>query len=114
MQYVLAGCTALTVIIKVNTIIMVQIKFDPAKDVINIRNHGLSLSVARDIEWDLLLSHADNTRHDYYEPRMIGFAPIGSVVYCVVFVEREVDLLRIISLRKATKAEVQSYVKNQN
>jgi uncharacterized DUF497 family protein len=91
-----------------------QIDFDPAKDVLNIKNHGLSLSAAAELEWDLLISHEDNTLHDYYEQRMVGFAPMGDDVYCVVFVEREDDLIRVISLRKATKKEVHEYVASQN
>jgi uncharacterized DUF497 family protein len=87
----------------------VQTEFDPAKDVLNIKNHGLSLAAAAELEWDLLISHADDTRHDYYELRMVGFAPIGNDVYCVVFVEREDDVMRVISLRKATKQEVRDY-----
>ena len=43
------------------------------------------------------------------EQRMVGFAPIGNDVYCVVFVEREDDVMRVISLRKATKQEVRDY-----
>lgn len=86
-----------------------QTEFDPAKDVLNIKNHGLSLAAAAELEWDLLISHADDTRHDYYEQRMVGFAPIGNDVYCVVFVEREDDVMCVISLRKATKQEVRDY-----
>lgn len=40
---------------------------------------------------------------------MIGFAPIERTVYCVVFVEREDDVMRVISLRKATRKEVKDY-----
>jgi hypothetical protein len=104
----------LTRIIIINTIIAIQIEFDPVKDALNIKNHGLSLAAATGIEWDLLVSHTDNTRHDYYEQRMIGFAPIGSEVYCVVFVERSEDVMRVISLRKATKQEVKNYVNHLN
>ena len=86
-----------------------QIEFDPAKDVLNNKNHGLSLAVVAELEWDLLISHADDTRHDYYKQRMVGFAPIGNNVYCVVFVERLDNVMRVISLRKATKQEVREY-----
>jgi len=91
-----------------------RIEFDPAKDVLNIKNHGLSLVAAEELEWDLLASQEDNSLHDYYEQRMVGFAPKGDDVYCVVFVEREDDVIRVISLRKATKKEVQNYVASQN
>ncbi|MDD5028535.1 MAG: hypothetical protein PHH58_03380 [Rhodoferax sp.] len=33
-----------------------QIQFDPAKDVLNIKNHGLSLAVAAALASDLLVS----------------------------------------------------------
>jgi uncharacterized DUF497 family protein len=92
----------------------VQIEFDPAKDVLNIKKHGISLKVAVSIEWDMMISDIDNSRHDYAEVRMIGFAPIGSVIFCIVFVERSDGLIRVISFRKATKPEVRNYVKCQN
>jgi len=89
-----------------------RVEFDPAKDVLNLKNHGLSLALAADLEWDLLVSRADNTRHDYYEQRMLGYAPIGSDLFCLVFVEREDDVMRVISLREATRKEVRNYVAN--
>ncbi len=89
-----------------------RIEFDPAKDVLNIKNHGLSLAVAAELEWDLLISHEDDTLHDYYEQRMVGFAPMGDTLYWVVFVEREADLIRIISLRAAERYEVKRYAAN--
>lgn len=51
-----------------------QIEVDPAKDVLNIRNHGLSLAMADRLEWDLLVTHAYDSRHDYFEQRMVGYA----------------------------------------
>jgi uncharacterized DUF497 family protein len=86
-----------------------RISFDPDKDVLNLAKHGLSLKLAEKLEFDLLVCHPDDTRHDYYERRMVGFAPIDNDVYCVVFVEREDDVMRVISLRKATKPEVRNY-----
>lgn len=37
---------------------------------------------------------------------------MGDTLYCVVFVEREADLIRIISLREAEKYEVKRYAAN--
>lgn len=84
-----------------------KIDFDPAKDVGNIAKHGVSLSLARSLEWDLLLATED-TRAPYGEVRMVGFAPIDQTVYCVVFTERS-NGYRIISLRKALPREVRAY-----
>jgi len=55
-----------------------QIEFDPAKDVLNIRNHGLSLAMAAGLEWDLLVTHVDDSRHDYFEQRMVGLHPLAT------------------------------------
>lgn len=84
-----------------------RIEFDPAKDARNVAKHGLSLALAESLEWDLLLSTED-TRRPYGEVRMVGFAPIGRTVYCVVFTERD-DGYRIVSLRKALPKEVRAY-----
>jgi uncharacterized DUF497 family protein len=89
-----------------------QIAYDPNKDLLNINKHGVSLSLADSLEWDWLQAMPDN-RYDYGECRMIGYAPIGNHVYCVVYVDR-LHHRRIISLRKATKREVQRYVRNIN
>lgn len=78
----------------------------------NIKNHGLSLIAVQALERGLLISHADDTRHDYYEQRMVGYATIGVDIYCVVFVEREDDVMHIISLREATKKEARNHVAN--
>lgn len=84
-----------------------KIKFDKNKDAKNIAKHGISLALAESLEWDLLLATED-TREDYGETRLVGFAPSGRRVYCVVFTEND-SLYRIISLRKALPREVRAY-----
>ena len=91
----------------VHTISGVEITFDPAKDVLNTAKHGVSLARAEDLEWGDLLAQPD-TRRDYGELRMIGYAPISDRVFCVVFTDRG-DQRRIISLRKANAREVKHY-----
>lgn len=86
-----------------------NITFNPAKDAVNRAKHGVSLALAVDLEWDMLLATLD-TRRDYGEQRMIGFAPISHRVYCVVFTDRG-DERRVISLRKANSREVTRYVR---
>jgi len=86
-----------------------KITFDSAKDSSNQAKHGISLSLAETLEWSLALVKQD-TRKAYGETRLIGYAPIGARVYCVVFVDRE-NIRRIISLRKANSREVQYYAK---
>ena len=84
-----------------------KIEFEPAKDATNIAKHGISLAVAESLEWDLILAIED-TRERYGDVRMVGFAPIGRTVYCVVFTEED-DVYRIISFGKALPKEVRGY-----
>ena len=86
-----------------------QIEYDPAKDAINSTKHGVSLALARALEWDLLLVTED-AREPYGEARWIGYAPIGSDVYCVVFTNDH-EVYRIISLRPARPQEVRAYAR---
>jgi len=79
----------------------VKIKFDKNKDAKNIAKHGVSLALAESLEWDLLLATED-TREDYGETRLVGFAPSGRTVYYVVFTENDSFLYRIISLRNGS------------
>jgi hypothetical protein len=91
----------------VYTISVMNITFDPAKERRNLSKHHVSLNEAKKLEWDWLLVMPD-IRRDYGELRMIGYAPIGDRIYCVVFVDRDEER-RIISLRKANDREVKRY-----
>ena len=84
-----------------------KIAYDPSKNSANKQKHGLFLQDAVDLEWDMLLAKPD-TRYDYDEIRMIGYAPIGQRLFCVVYTDRG-EVRRIISLRKANKREVKNY-----
>lgn len=52
-----------------------------------------------------------DSRFNYDETRMIAIVPLGDELFYVAFVERD-DARRIISLRKANKKEVITYVSN--
>jgi len=84
--------------------------FDEAKDALNNRKHGVSLSEAEKLEWDDALIWQD-TRRDYGEARMVALCAIGERLYCVVYVDRN-DARRVISLRKANNKEKKLYVSN--
>ncbi len=87
-----------------------RITFDRAKDAANRLRHGVSLALARDLDWDASLVWLDE-RFDYSEVRMIALAPRADVLYYVAFTDRG-NIRRIISLRRATRREVKHYVKN--
>jgi uncharacterized DUF497 family protein len=82
--------------------------YDNAKNVTNIDKHGVSLAMAAELDWSEVMSYVD-TRHDYKEVREVGFGVIGDRLYCVVFTQRG-NAMHIISMRKANKREVKSYV----
>jgi len=86
------------------------IDFDPAKDKINRGKHGLSLALAKELDWDDALVWVDE-RQDYSEPRMIALAPSTGVLYYVAFVDRG-RVRRVISLRRANRREVKHYVQS--
>lgn len=93
---------------------MTSITYDPAKDSSNQAKHGLSLALAKELEWDTLECKPD-TRRDYGELRQLGYAIAGDRLYCVVFVDRPAGApteRRIISLRKANSREAKSYEAN--
>ena len=87
-----------------------RIEFDPSKDVTNQAKHGVSLSVADELDWEFALIWVDE-RFEYGEMRMIALAPKTEILYYVAFVDR-IDARRIISLRRANRREVKHYVEN--
>ena len=87
-----------------------QIEFSSAKDRDNRVRHGVSLALARELDWDAALVWIDD-RFEYDELRMIALAPESNTLYYVAFVDRN-ETRRIISLRRATRKEVSYYVEN--
>ena len=86
------------------------VEFDLAKDELNLAKHGVSLALARQLDWDVALVWVDE-RFAYDETRMIALAPVTNTLYYVAFVERG-EVRRIISLRRAERREVKHYVEN--
>ncbi|MDO8787031.1 MAG: BrnT family toxin [Sulfuritalea sp.] len=64
-----------------------RIEFDPAKDAANQTKHGVSLSMADDLDWEAALVWADE-RFEYGEMRMIALAPKTEILYYVAFLDR--------------------------
>ena len=87
-----------------------HIEFDPVKDASNQAKHGLSLSMADELDWESALVWVDD-RFEYNEMRMIALAPHTETLYYVAFVDR-LAARRIISLRRANRREVKHYVES--
>jgi uncharacterized DUF497 family protein len=84
-----------------------EIEFDPHKDRLNARGHGISLERARDLAWDEALVWPDK-RFAYDEWRMNALVPLGNHLYYVAYVDRG-EIRRVISLRPANRREVNDY-----
>jgi hypothetical protein len=89
-----------------------EVSYDHRKDASNQAKHGVSLALSVILEWETLLAMPDR-RHDYGEPRQIGYLLMGERLYCVVFTDRGTTR-RIISLRKANNREKALYAKAFN
>lgn len=88
---------------------IVIVEFDPTKNEANLRNHGVSLQVASDFDWETAIER-ENDRFDYGELRFVAIGLIGKQLHVLVFAEGSTDdAIRAISLRQAEKHEARFY-----
>ncbi len=91
---------------------MIQFTFDPRKDAVNIAKHGLSLADA-----PLVFNAPDkltlqSPRGDEARLMDVAMVEVAGVVLVLVYVMREPDTVRAISLRRASKQERTLYAEN--
>lgn len=86
-------------------------EWDEEKNKLNIKKHGIDFSDVESMFDHPMLTTLDN-RADYGEDRWISIGILLSITGVVVYTEREGDIIRIISARKATQSEVCRYEKN--
>jgi len=89
---------------------LVRFEWDPAKDQINRKKHGVSFKEAK----ELLASAAEyleifDESHSDDEERFIAIGPLRRGLMVVVWTESTEDTTRIISARWATKREKDLY-----
>ncbi|MGH9748951.1 MAG: BrnT family toxin [Candidatus Polarisedimenticolia bacterium] len=89
-----------------------RFEWDPAKDKTNRAKHGLSFDEAA----ELFKAGVDyleiyDEEHSDEEDRFIAVGPIKRGVIVVAYTERDDDVLRILSARRATKKECQRFEK---
>jgi uncharacterized DUF497 family protein len=85
----------------------VEFLFDRAKDRINKRKHGISLSRAEDFDFDAAVYVVDD-RDDYGEVRIRAIGFLDGRLFVLVFTQVGEDI-RAISLRKADKHDEIEY-----
>jgi uncharacterized DUF497 family protein len=84
-----------------------EIEFDAAKDEVNRSKHKISLVRAAAIDLSAAAVLPDD-RRDFGELRFRAYGPIGGRLHMMVFTMRG-STVRVISLRKANKKEIQRY-----
>lgn len=93
--------------IYVDTIICVEITYDPVKNAANIERRGLSFDQVAELDWSSAVITED-TRKAYGERRHRVFGYIGERLYAAVFTTRG-TVVHVISFRKANKREVKRH-----
>jgi uncharacterized protein len=84
---------------------MMRIEFDPAKNAKNVKDRGLPFILVVDFDWTAALIVRSDRKG---ETRFFAIGYIGFQVYALVFGKTH-EALRVISLRRASKAEVKRY-----
>jgi uncharacterized DUF497 family protein len=74
----------------------------------NLRNHGVAFEEAAEVFFDPFFRLVDAGRNDEARDAVIGYDS-ESRLLCVVHVEIEGEIVRIISARKATLPERETY-----
>jgi uncharacterized protein len=85
----------------------VRAEWDEAKREENLRKHGIDF-VGVETLFEGVTATIEDERLDYGEQRFVTFGVMEAMVVAVVHTEQS-DTIRIISIRKATKREEQSY-----
>lgn len=89
-----------------------RIEWNDAKNLLNQAKHGISFKEASQLllsdEIQLEIFDAD---HSDNEERLMTVGPVNGKLILVVWTEREEDVVRIISARKASRKEIFLYYK---
>jgi uncharacterized protein len=83
-----------------------QFEWDEAKNLVNVRNHRIDFADVPEMFDSPMLIEPDE-RFDYGEDRWIGIGFLQNGVAVVVWTERQDNIIRIISARKANRYERQ-------
>lgn len=90
---------------------ILQFEWDPNKNEINKKKHGLSFETAREVFYDEFAVLFDDPDHSAEEERFLMIGMIRTEQICIVshcYRDNE-NRIRIISARRATKSEQQFY-----
>jgi uncharacterized protein len=94
----------------------IRFEWDPAKALTNARKHGVTFEEAQTAFFDDLAFVIDDPDHSQDEARfvLLGFSAEARMLVVVHGYRTDPDTIRIISARKASKAERVVYVKRHH
>ncbi|MBW4539806.1 MAG: BrnT family toxin [Myxacorys chilensis ATA2-1-KO14] len=81
-----------------------QFEWDEAKNLENVRKHEIDFADIPEMFEGSMLVELDD-RFDYSEDRWIGIGFLGNGIAIVVWTERQGDVIRVISARRANRHE---------
>jgi uncharacterized DUF497 family protein len=84
-----------------------EFEWDEAKRNANLAKHGLDFADAVQFRWETASVTLDD-RFDYGEEREIALGLYGGSVHVVIYTQRGI-CKRLISFRKATRREAETY-----
>ena len=94
----------------VYTITDMRFEWDDNKNAENIRKHRIDFyDVIEIFNRPIILEHDDRVNYD--EKRYIGTGFMKNMIAIVIFIEKDDDVIRIISARKANKYESKIFEK---
>jgi uncharacterized DUF497 family protein len=98
---------------KMGYTLSMKFAWDPQKASSNLRKHGISFDEAVTVFKDPLAYIFDDMKHSEQEHReiIIGMSALRRMLL-VCFVERQEDIVRLISARPATRIEINDYEEN--
>ncbi|WP_339780945.1 BrnT family toxin [uncultured Thalassospira sp.] len=88
---------------------MVSFEWDNAKAASNDERHGVPFTAVSNFDFDTALVFKDD-RREYGEERMIAVGFIKDRLHVMVYTLRATTTIRVISLRKANRREIEAYV----
>ncbi len=88
-----------------------QFEWDERKNQLSVRKHGIDFNDVPDMFRHPMLTLSDDREH-YGEERWVSVGWLNRLVGVVVHTERQGEVIRVISARKATRREARLYVES--
>jgi uncharacterized DUF497 family protein len=90
-----------------------KVEWSEPKAKLNYAKHGVSFDLAKEVFNDPFAIEFLDDRQDYGEERLVMMGMVEGRLFYVVYTERA-DAIRLISARRATKNEQETYFKENS